>query len=70
MNGKHFKTNNFSLKIPYGTKYGPDKKYILFYTENPICYEMVMKKKFKYLTKFFYIGNPIWYETDNKYINK
>ena len=44
MNGKHFKTNNFSLKIPYGTKYGPDKKYKLFYTENSICYEMVMKK--------------------------
>ena len=49
---------------------GPDKKYKLFYTENPICYEMVMKKNFKYLTKIFYIGNPIWYETDNKYINK
>ena len=26
MNGKHLKTNNFSLKIPYGMKYGPDKK--------------------------------------------
>jgi hypothetical protein len=46
-------------------KYGPDKKYKLFYTENPICYEMVMKKK-KLRNKKFYIGNPIGYETDNK----
>jgi hypothetical protein len=65
MNGKHFKTNNVSLKIPYGMKYGPDKKYKLFYTENPICYEMVMKKK-DLSNKKFYIENPIWYETDNK----
>ena len=38
------------------------KKYKLFYTENPIWYEMVMKKKLS--NKIVYIGNPIWYETD------
>ena len=27
---------------------GPDKKYKLFYTENPIWYEMVMKTNIKY----------------------
>ena len=38
------------------------KKYKLFNTENPIWYEMVMKKKLS--NNKFYIGNPIWYETD------
>ena len=32
MNGKHLKTNNFSLKIPYGMKYGPDKKNTNYFT--------------------------------------